>query len=123
MATSRLLVPAGTSTGCVALPPSAIVGRSLRALPSGPPVGTTVTGPHSLVTVHETGVPTPARTRSSPTVSGSTRTPCAAAGRRKGLVRNGEVRRDSTSISHTPGSGWKYERETGLQAATSETLV
>ena len=53
-----------------------------------------------------TGVATPALTAGSSTTAGSTATPCTRAWIWYGLFSAGEVRRDSTSISQTPGTGF-----------------
>src|SRR4051812_4978408 len=102
------------------LAPSAIVGRCLFALPSGPPWAFTFSGPKVFLTVQVTGVGTPVFTLGSVTVAGDTVTPWTFAVRWNGLFSDGDVRRDSTSSSHTPGIGFSYARSCGLQAAASE---
>jgi hypothetical protein len=87
-----------------------MVGRWLRADPRLPPLGVTVTGPKSLRTVQVTAVASPMGA-ATVWIAGSTVTPWAAAVRRYGLSRNGEVRRDSTMSSQTPGIGLLYARE------------
>ena len=100
------VAPAGTSTRYSWLAPWVMLGRSARTLASGPPTPVTWTGPNVLVSFQLTGAGVPAVTDGSCTTAGSTFTPCTRACSRNGLSSAGEVRRDSTSISHTPGIGF-----------------
>src|SRR4051812_38930627 len=97
-----------------------MVGRWLSELPSGPPCGVIVIGPYRLVTVQVAGVAVPTFTVGSVTVSGETVTPWTLAVSANGLLSTGEVRRDSTSSSQTPGIGLSYDRSSGLHVAGSE---
>ena len=62
----------------------------------------------------------PAVTAGSSTIGGSTLTPCTRALSVNGLLSDGEARPASTMISHTPGTGFSYDRSSGLQRAGSE---
>src|SRR5215210_6806224 len=123
IATSSREAPAGTSTWNTLRSPFRIVSRVSFALPSGPPAARTVTGPKSFRTVQLTGVGVPCSTDASVIRSGVTVTPCAAAVSRYGFLRKGDVRRDSTSISQTPGIGLAYDLELGRQALGSLKFV
>ena len=81
-----------------------MLGFAVWAEPSGPPFGETVTGPKSFLTLHVTGLASPV-VAGTVWVAGSTVTPWIAAVSLYGFSRNGEVRRDSTISSHTPGIG------------------
>jgi hypothetical protein len=72
------------------------------------------------LTVQVTGVAVPAVTLGSVTVAGDTVTPWIFAVSSNGLLNDGDVRRDSTSSSQTPGIGFSYARSCGLQTAWSE---
>src|SRR6188472_2937732 len=91
-----------------------MLARPDVAEPSEPPFAAAVTCPKSLVTFHETGVATPFCTLSRVVVAGSTVTPRSVASSCHGFSCSGEVRRDSTRISHTPGVGLAIDLLVGL---------
>ena len=71
-----------------------------------PPAPTPVTVPKSLRTVQVTSLGVPATTVGTSRVAGSTVTPSSEASSVKGVLATGEVRRDSTRSSQTPGCGF-----------------
>ncbi len=106
-------------TVVVAVSPSAIVGRADLAEPSGPPTSLPSTAASLFVTFQEAAAGVPTLASGTVTVSGSKTAPRTATSSLYGLSSSGDVRRDSTSISQTPGTGSAYERTSGLQPLPS----
>src|SRR5690606_26519553 len=104
-ATSRDAAPAGTSTVVVCLSPVLMDGRSVLAEPSGPPSSLPSRAARRFVTFQEAAAGSPTFASGTVTVSGSKAAPRTATFSLYGLSSSGDVRRDSTSISQTPGCG------------------
>src|SRR5690606_4059300 len=115
MDTSSDAAPSGTSTVVVWVSPVRIAGRSALDEPSGPPTSLPSSAAYSFVTSHETVAGVPIFASDTVTVSGSKAAPSTETSSLYGLSSSGEVRRDSTSTSQTPGCGSVYERTSGRQ--------
>ncbi len=82
-----------------------MLGRSLRALSSGTPVSAPVKAPRVFVTVYSRDTGSPSAASGSTSGFGSTEAPCTAIASDQSDVGASDVRRASTTISHTPGMG------------------
>ncbi|CAM5383913.1 hypothetical protein SGLAM104S_03303 [Streptomyces glaucescens] len=105
MVTSSDCAPSGTSTVVVWVTPSAMLGRAVLEEPSGPPASLPSRAAYLLVTFQETAAGVPTLASGTVTVSGSKAAPSTVTSSLYGLSSSGDVRRDSTSISQTPGCG------------------
>ncbi len=103
----------------VLVPPCSIDGRDVSAEPSGPPISLPSIGPYWFVTFQEASAGVPTFASGTVTTSGSKVAPSTVTSSLYGLSSSGEVRRDSTSISQTPGCGSAYARTSGRQPLPS----